>query len=95
METHLVIARLAASRARLRSLMLSPSLEEGMDDGESFTPRSKLMRVLLDSRLRGLSVSLVGSVASMLLRRRAARLERSQGFTQTLASMLAALRNRD
>lgn len=94
MEEHPLVASLAHSRDRLRALML-PKEAGGERDDDTF-PRSMLMRVLFDSRLRGLSLSLIASLAAAFLQRRAAGDARhGPGVMQTIMALVGALRSRD
>jgi hypothetical protein len=90
METHLVEARLHASRERLRALLI-PDPESGRIEADAF-PRSAVMRLVFSTRARRIAMALLS--LAMLWRRRGASGTASiwPQLTRSLGSLVGLVR---
>lgn len=70
MDPDAIAARLQRSREQLRAVLLAG--RSGYEDADVF-PRSRTMRFLLDPGRRGITTAVLGSLASLLFRRRSRR----------------------
>lgn len=79
MDPNTVAANLHRTRNELRTVLLAG--QPGFEDADVF-PRSRTMRFLLDPARRGIATAMMGSVASLALRRRQRKRNKRGGLLQ-------------
>lgn len=93
MESHAVSSRLQENRERMRAVLLPDGADPG--DAGSF-PRSAVMRLVLNSRARGVAMSVLSVLLMLRGRRRPRRVPRPSllpRLTRSIGGLIGARRH--